>query len=171
MAVCAVRLNMGIALVPPRRNVHLNSPAPVCVYQGFDVGHDGSPPPRLRPDLEGLLCGGMLNGFPCLRFLHGGKNTHPLQQALLLPVCVKAFPPVTGTVRRAEGCVKYQSGRAGGWAAARRDRGSRPAVDLISPMGLPAGESLPNMIHMCYILSGPLPGCLAERTGREGGER
>ncbi len=29
----------------------------------------------------------------------------------------------------------------GGWAAAQRDRGSGPAVDLISPMGLPAGKA------------------------------
>lgn len=30
--------------------------------------------------------------------------------------------------------MKYQSERAAGWAAVQRDRGSGPAVDLISPM-------------------------------------
>lgn len=95
----------------------------------------------------------------------GGRKTHilthTLQRALLLLLCVKAFPPVTGAVGRVERCVKYQSEMAGGWAAAHTDGGSGPAVDLISPMGLLAEESLPNMIHMCYILSGPLPGFVA----------
>lgn len=59
----------------------------------------------------------------------------------MLLLCVKAYPPVTGDVRRAEGCVKYQSERAAGWAAAQRDRERGPAVDLISPMGLPAGKA------------------------------
>lgn len=71
----------------------------------------------------------------------GGKNTHTHYNRLLLLLCVKAFPPVTGAVRRAEECVKYQSERVGGWAAAQRDRGSGPAVDVISPMGLQAGKA------------------------------
>lgn len=78
---------------------------------------------------------------PVCDSLAGKKHTHSLQQALLLLLCVKAFPPVTGAARRAEGCVKYQSERAEGWAAAQRDGGSRPAVDLISPMGLLAGKA------------------------------
>lgn len=77
----------------------------------------------------------------CDSSVGGKKHTYSLQQDLLLLLCVKAYPPVTGAVRRAEGCVKYQSERAAGWAAAQRDRGRGPAVDLISPMGPPAGKA------------------------------
>lgn len=66
--------------------------------------------------------------------------------------------------------MKYQSEMARGWAAAQRDRGSGPAVDLISPMVLPAGKAcLPNMIHMCYILSELLPGFVALSRDQAGG--
>lgn len=71
----------------------------------------------------------------------GEKHTHTHYNRLLLLLCVKAFPPVTRAVRWVEGCVKYQCERSAGWAAAQRDRGSGPAVDLISPMGLPAGKA------------------------------
>lgn len=118
-------------------NVHLNSPSPVCVRHGFDdVGHVRSAPPHLSHDPKGTL-----NSFPCLPILCGGKNTHTHYNRLLLLLCVKAFPPVTRAVRWVEGCVKYQCERSAGWAAAQRDRGSGPAVDLISPMGLPAGKA------------------------------
>ena len=71
----------------------------------------------------------------------GRKHTYSLQRALLLSLCVKAFPPVTGAPRRVEGCVKYQSKKTEGWAAAQRDRRSGQAVDLISPIGLLAGKA------------------------------
>lgn len=124
-------------LLSRHSNVHLNSPAPVCVHRGFDVGHVGSAFPHLSCDLEGPTEWLPLSAVP----LCGKKHTYSLQQTLLLLLCVKAFPPVTGAVRRAERCVKYQPERTAGWAAAQKDRGSRPAVDLISPMGLPAGKS------------------------------
>lgn len=84
---------------------------------------------------------GSLNGFPCLRVLRGGrKHIYSLQQGLLLWLRLNAFPPVTGAVRRVEGCAKYQSERAAGRAAAPSDRVSGPAVDLISPIGLLPGK-------------------------------
>lgn len=59
-------------------------------------------------------------------------------------------------MRRAEGRVKYQSEGAAGRAAAQSDSG--PAADLISTYRRACWEGLPNMIHMCYILSEPLAG-------------
>lgn len=110
-------------------NGHLNSAAPVCVRQGFDVGHVGC-------DTVGHSEWLSLSLIPRCR-----EKNHILITTDCPWLCVKAFPPVTGPVRRVEGCVKYQSERAAGWTAAQRDRGSGPAVDLISPMGLPVGKA------------------------------
>lgn len=60
---------------------------------------------------------------------------------------MKAFPPVTEAVRRVEGCVKYQSEKAGGRASCTSNITYGPA----------GWKALDNMIHMCYILSDPLP--------------
>lgn len=101
----------------------------------------------------------------------GRKHTYSLQQALLLLLCVKAFPPVTGTVRREKGCVKYQSEKAGGWAAAQRYRETGPAVHLISPMGpLPGKAWLIRYTCATSCLSHCLAFCGAEQRdgGREG---
>lgn len=68
-----------------------------------------------------------------------GVETHLLITTGSLVVPPFEYIP-TCAVRRVEGCVKYQSERTAGWAAAQSDGGSGPAVDLISPMGLHAGK-------------------------------
>lgn len=92
---------------------------------------------------------GTLNSFPCLR---GRKHIYSLQRGLLLWLCLNAFPPVSGAVRRAGGKCEI-SVWEGCWPGGRV---SGPAVDLLLPIGLLPGK-------VCLISYTCATSCLSHR--------
>lgn len=122
-----------------RSNIHLNCAAPVWVRQGFEVGHVGKGGGVVWPG------GGALNGFHCLWFLAGGekKHTHThtwsLQQAVVA-LC-EGIPTCDRACETGGGMCEMSVREGGGGAAAQRGWGNGPAVQLISPMGPPAGKA------------------------------
>ena len=151
----------------PRSNVHLNSPAPVRVRQGLWCG-----PCRVSPSTSLPWPGGAaLNGFPCLRFLCGGKKTHILITTGSLVVALREGIPTCDWGRETGGGMceisVWEGCRLGSGSERQRERASCRSNITYGPAGW---EGLPNMIHMCYILSEPLPGSVVLGRGmKEGG--
>lgn len=98
-----------------------------------------------------------VNGFPCLQLLCGKKTHIVITTASLVVALCEGMPTCDWDCETGGGMCEISVWRLGSSSEIQREWASCTSNITYGPAGL---EGLANTIHMCYILSEPLPGFL-----------